>query len=181
MAIRWRCGFWRNAKKPAATSVLLRGLCDAVKTEATFISGNHDAMVSGVHHLDLADGAVLVTHGDILFHGLSPWSPPGPPAASRAYSGTGGTGKSKEPGTAAGRLQACRPGGGTTRTQAAPPEPEVAQAFQFLYEVWPPWRPLRIIDCWIRTPALADTLAAECRPQSRFVVSDTRTGPVSGG
>src|SRR3984957_7305668 len=39
-----------------------------------FMNGNHDPMVSSASHLDLADGAVLVTHGDMLFHDISPGS-----------------------------------------------------------------------------------------------------------
>ncbi|MFM9030676.1 MAG: metallophosphoesterase, partial [Opitutaceae bacterium] len=41
---------------------------------ATFITGNHDADISDRHHLELAQGRVFVTHGDILFDNLVPWS-----------------------------------------------------------------------------------------------------------
>src|SRR5947208_11977795 len=41
---------------------------------AVFINGNHDPAISAASHIDLADGAVLVTHGDVLFHDVSPWS-----------------------------------------------------------------------------------------------------------
>jgi predicted phosphodiesterase len=39
----------------------------------TLLTGNHDPDVSTVHHLDLEDGCVLVTHGDVLFPEMAPW------------------------------------------------------------------------------------------------------------
>lgn len=40
----------------------------------TFINGNHDPDLSAHHHLELADQRVFVTHGDILFEDVVPWS-----------------------------------------------------------------------------------------------------------
>jgi UDP-2,3-diacylglucosamine pyrophosphatase LpxH len=37
------------------------------------MTGNHDPDVSRIHHLELCDGHVLITHGDILFPDLAPW------------------------------------------------------------------------------------------------------------
>src|SRR5947208_78017 len=39
-----------------------------------FINDTHDPAISPVSHVDLADGAILVTHGDMLFHDVAPWS-----------------------------------------------------------------------------------------------------------
>src|SRR6185369_3991902 len=39
-----------------------------------FITGNHDPDISTTHELSLADGRVWVTHGDLLFDTLAPWS-----------------------------------------------------------------------------------------------------------
>lgn len=38
-----------------------------------FLTGNHDPDISDLHHLDLAAGDVLLTHGDILYHNIVPW------------------------------------------------------------------------------------------------------------
>lgn len=40
----------------------------------TFVTGNHDPIISDVHHLALADGLVWAFHGDILFDAVAPWS-----------------------------------------------------------------------------------------------------------
>lgn len=40
----------------------------------TLLTGNHDPEIAATHHLDLAGGAVLVTHGDVVFDDIVPWS-----------------------------------------------------------------------------------------------------------
>jgi metallophosphoesterase superfamily enzyme len=49
-------------------------LCHNIGCRATFINGNHDPAVSKNDHLDLMDGRILVTHVDILYIGVAPWS-----------------------------------------------------------------------------------------------------------
>jgi len=39
----------------------------------TLVTGNHDPDISPHHHLELAGGRVLVTHGDVLFPSVAPW------------------------------------------------------------------------------------------------------------
>jgi predicted phosphodiesterase len=39
----------------------------------TVLTGNHDPDLTGVHHLELEGGRVLVTHGDALFPEMAPW------------------------------------------------------------------------------------------------------------
>ncbi|MGH8017116.1 MAG: metallophosphoesterase, partial [Opitutaceae bacterium] len=43
------------------------------KDRLIVVTGNHDPDLSEVHHLDLEDGELLVTHGDTLFPDLAPW------------------------------------------------------------------------------------------------------------
>ena len=52
----------------------LARICHQSGRKAFFLNGNHDPNVSGTNHLDLAQGAILVTHGDILFLDVAPWS-----------------------------------------------------------------------------------------------------------
>ena len=52
----------------------LARICHQTGRKAFFVNGNHDPTVSSTNHLDLANGAVLVTHGDILFLDVAPWS-----------------------------------------------------------------------------------------------------------
>lgn len=54
-----------------------RSLCPQV----TFITGNHDPLISKQHTLTLPGGVWLV-HGDILYEGVAPWSCLGPTFAA---------------------------------------------------------------------------------------------------
>src|SRR5271165_2173148 len=55
-------------------AALMRETCEEAGVRPIFINGNHDPILSELCHVDLVDGAVLVTHGDLLFHDISPWS-----------------------------------------------------------------------------------------------------------
>ena len=44
----------------------------------TLLTGNHDADLSDHHYLDLVGGLMLVTHGEVFFDDLVPWSPDQP-------------------------------------------------------------------------------------------------------
>lgn len=52
----------------------LQELCQADGVRLTLISGNHDPLLTDERHLEFADGAVFVTHGDVLHPAISPWS-----------------------------------------------------------------------------------------------------------
>lgn len=59
----------------AARQVLrLFELCDEHGVELTLISGNHDPHLTDLRHLFLCDGAVFLTHGDVLHPAVAPWS-----------------------------------------------------------------------------------------------------------
>jgi len=52
----------------------LNDLCDADGVRLTLLSGRDDPLLADLRMLQLADGAVLVTHGDALHPTSSPWS-----------------------------------------------------------------------------------------------------------
>jgi len=52
----------------------LETLCREENAEPVFLSGNHDPGWPGTGWLELADGKIVVTHGDALFFDGSPWS-----------------------------------------------------------------------------------------------------------
>src|ERR1700752_3842481 len=55
-------------------AAVIARLCHSIGCRPTFVNGNHDPAVSKIDHLDMMDGRLLVTHGDILFLGVAPWS-----------------------------------------------------------------------------------------------------------
>lgn len=52
----------------------MQDLCDADGVRLTFISGNHDALLTDVRQVERSNGAVYVTHGDVFHPAISPWS-----------------------------------------------------------------------------------------------------------
>ena len=64
----------RNARYSAARREELVAFVGEHAPSTTFITGNHDADLSDQHELELADRTVWVTHGDIFFDDIVPWS-----------------------------------------------------------------------------------------------------------
>jgi len=70
--VEMRTGVDRPVGRRMAAAVAR--LCHSIGCRATFINGNHAPTISKIDHLDLMNGRMLVTHGDILFLGVAPWS-----------------------------------------------------------------------------------------------------------
>ena len=146
-------------------------LCHSIGCRATFINGNHDPAVSRIDHLDLMDGRILVTHGDILFLGVAPWS-----RQALAYRrihlralanlGPDALMNFEKQLLAAKRtsikLQLMeRP---VTEHSKAPNLAVLVQQF------WPPHRPFMILRAWLQTPTLAARLCDLFRPNAKYVM-----------
>ena len=54
--------------------VTLKALCDEAGITMVMIRGNHDPYTPPLGAVDLAGGEVFVTHGDVLYPDVSPWS-----------------------------------------------------------------------------------------------------------
>lgn len=63
----------RGRANPSAVLATFRAFLAAHAGRVHALTGNHDPDLSDRHHADLADGRVLVTHGDTLFPELAPW------------------------------------------------------------------------------------------------------------
>ncbi|MBV8141707.1 MAG: metallophosphoesterase family protein [Verrucomicrobia bacterium] len=148
----------------------LARICHQAGRKAFFVNGNHDPTVSSTNHLDLANGTVLVTHGDILFLDVAPWS-----RDARHYRkkhrqilerlGPEGYADFEK------RLLASK----RTSIELQMLEPSVtrgrSQGFRLLIRnSWPPWRPLMIIKAWGEVPGRAADLARVFRPEARFIL-----------
>ena len=152
-------------------AAVIARLCHSIGCRATFINGNHDPAVSKIDHLDLMDGRILVTHGDILFLGVAPWS-----RQALAYRrihlralanlGPDALMNFEKQLLAAKRtsikLQMMeRPV--TKRSKAA-------KLSVLLAQFWPPHRPFMILRAWLQTPTLAARLCNLFRPNARYVL-----------
>lgn len=146
----------------------LKSFCWEQKLEPLFINGNHDPIVSELNHLDLS--GVLVTHGDMLFHDISPWSHEAPvlgaahsqelqklgeDALSNFEARLGATKRA----ALSIELHKSTVGRGT-----------LAKITTIVSEMWPPTRPFKILKVWVQTPSKAAALAEVFRPEAKFVV-----------
>ena len=161
--------FLDERESGGAAVTALRQLCLEVGAEPVFLTGNHDPTLTETHFLELAGGAVFVTHGDILFHGLSPWSIEGEllrAAHTREMEALG------HPADLPGQLLAMR--------RAALAIEHLGEQIRALRKpgllhavarhLWPPSLPWHILRGWARTPFLANAFAARHAPQAQFVV-----------
>lgn len=139
-------------------------------TPVTFLTGNHDPDLSRQHALELEEGKILVTHGDVLFESIVPWARDAAAirtkviAALAALPGDGGS-------RLDGRLAAFR------SVAATIPQGHQSEPDPFLYAmrlagdtVWPPFRALKILRAWREAPGRAAALARRHRPRARFIV-----------
>lgn len=135
----------------------------------TFLTGNHDADLTGEHALDLAGGTVFVTHGDIMHDDIVPWSQDADFIRPRIAAGLA-TLAPVERTQLASRLMVWR------RVAAAIPQRHQSETRGLRYAmhfardtVWPPSRVWRVIRTWRREPALAAEFVRTHRPQAKFI------------
>lgn len=135
-----------------------------------YINGNHDPMISSANHLDFYNDAVLVTHGDILFHELAPWG------READIMGREHTRILRRLDRDAlrdfeQRLFAVREASIVLAMHELNyPQGKMAKLLTVLQESWPPWRVFRIIHYWMQTPHRAAMLSHIFRPFARYLL-----------
>lgn len=136
----------------------------------TFLTGNHDPDLSRLHELSLEGGRVLVTHGDILFESIVPWSQDAAMIRSKVIAALAAV---PDDGRCAleSRLSAFRSvAGSIPQRHQSEPDP-LRYALRLAGDtVWPPDRALRILRAWREAPGRAAALARRHRPKAAFVI-----------
>lgn len=134
-----------------------------------FLSGNHDPDISEVHSLDLADGHVLLTHGDILYHNIVPWGQDAT-LADQLVQHFQDEIPSTQP-TFNELLIAHR------RAARDIPQRHQAEKHGLKYlagfitdTIWPPTRILRILKAWREFPQRGQKLLKTHRPEARILI-----------
>jgi predicted phosphodiesterase len=162
--------FLRGRRIGMRNSLLMREVCEATGARPVFINGNHDPILSDLSHVDLADGAVLVTHGDLLFHDISPWS------HDAVLIGEAHTRELADLGEDAfldfeKRLKASKRAALAIELHRPRMRRDSLSVLRtVLRECWPPWRPFQVFQSWMATPARAEALARVFRPRARFIL-----------
>jgi predicted phosphodiesterase len=162
--------FLRGRRMGMRNAELIRETCLAAGARPIFLNGNHDPMLSDLSHLDLVDGAVLVTHGDMLFHDISPWSHDAEilgEAHTRELAGLEGDALLD----LEKRLKASKRAALSIELHRPPRRRDRLSSIRtVIRECWPPWRPFQVFLSWAATPGRADALARIFRPQARFIL-----------
>ena len=144
----------------------LRAFFAATARPVVFLSGNHDPDISAQTELTLADDRVWITHGDVLFDHVAPWSHHAPEFARLLADAP-----PAKADTLADRLRrhrrACVALMSAPAFESHPPGPP---ALRLLRTLFPPRRLLAMLRAWRRTPCLAATLADRHRPRARVAI-----------
>jgi predicted phosphodiesterase len=160
------------AAADAATAAQRAGFLDFIARHApptTLLTGNHDPDISAQHTLDLAGGQVFVTHGDVLFDDIVPWSRD-VPLMRRLLARELAALAPAERTQFDHRLAAFR------RVCAGVPQRHHSErnlfryAFGVLADVAWPTRTLAVLRTWRATPALAARVLHTHRPHARFLL-----------
>jgi predicted phosphodiesterase len=157
-----------RAFRPKAEAMLgaLKAMCGEAGVSPVFLSGNHDPGWPGEGWLPLANGKVVVTHGDAILHSGSPWkreimaNPARVEAIWNAHPNANVD--------ATERIRLARAIASELRTTEHP----VGRSF--LMRAWdaavPPGRALHMIDAWMRQGTEAVRFCERYFPNAEVLV-----------
>jgi predicted phosphodiesterase len=148
----------------------LARICHHAGRKAFFVNGNHDPTVSNTNHLDLERGAILVTHGDILFLDLAPWSRDAKHYRLKHRQILDGLGPDDYTDFEKRLLATKRTAIELQMIEEPLTRGRTPRFKLFVRHLWPPHRPLMIVKAWWESPGRAANLARVFRPQARFVI-----------
>ena len=133
------------------------------------LTGNHDPNLSAEHALDLADGQVFVTHGDILFGSIVPWGRDAGLIGQRMAAALAARPAAKRP--LEDQLEILRLVAASIPQRHQSEHNRLKYAVRFALDcLWPPHRMAKVLRTWRDLPGLASALARQHRPRARFAV-----------
>jgi predicted phosphodiesterase len=163
----------RPSDHPAQTARARKEVMDFLGSTGipcTLLTGNHDPDLSDDHSLEFARGQVLVTHGDVLFDNIVPWSKFAPMIRTKVIAALAALpeGDSSQ---FEGRLKAFRTVSASLPQTHQMEKDPIKYAIRLAGDtVWPPHRALQMIKAWNEAPGRAAALARRHRPKARFIM-----------
>jgi predicted phosphodiesterase len=148
----------------------LARVCHHAGRKAFFVNGNHDPTVSSTNHLDLLGGSVLVTHGDILFLGVAPWSRDAHHYLKKHRQILDGLGPDAYSDFEKRLLATKRTSIELQMIERPMTVGRLSVFRHVLRQLWPPWRPCMIAKAWYDLPRLAVDLTHAFRPDAKFTI-----------
>ena len=138
--------------------------------DTVFLSGNHDPDISEHAQLTLADGLVWLTHGDIFFEYIAPWSP-SLPEYRRRIDGLRAATPPAERDLLETRFRILREACHHLPPEHDPDDRSFLHLFTRLIRLFAnPARPLAMLHAWYASPRHAAELAARHHPRARFII-----------
>jgi predicted phosphodiesterase len=138
--------------------------------ETHFIAGNHDPDISPVNELLLANGQIWLTHGDVFFEYLAPWSVNLPEYRRRIHA----LRDHLPPGERdhlETRYRILREVSVGLPAEHDPADRSLWHLFTRGARIMVnPRRPLSMVHAWTTSPRTAATMAAKHHPSARFVI-----------
>ncbi len=159
----------RDRERADARIQAVHEFCAEQEASSYFINGNHDPIISTINHMEIDEGRVLVTHGDVLFHEASPHRP-------RRFRGS----------MLARRVAELTPAElahfekilSTNKRVTAfvddysfnIPDGQWGKFTTFMKQTWPPRRLVTMVSSWTNTHVNAINLVRAYRPHARVIV-----------
>lgn len=158
------------AQESLARAERLNSLARRPGTSWVVMPGNHDPDREGPALLELDEGAVVVTHGDICFRYGSPWSPWVPQVRPKLDAAEAEAG-----GFESARTLEARAALAKAYARAFHPRPRRFTGFlgkleTISHAIWPPSTPLAILDIWKNGPARVADWMEEFTPRARVLI-----------
>ena len=139
--------------------------------EVVFVTGNHDPDISETHELLLANDRVWVTHGDVCFDDLTPWSRQ-QPELRRVVRELLASSRGADYRELDTRIRLAREAARIVGPDLDPGEAGFwAQLGRFCHTFFPPRQILAMRRAWRDLPVAAAALAMAQRPSAQVVVT----------
>ncbi len=155
--------FYQRSKEMLAD---LRALCHANGAEAVFLSGNHDPGWEGPGWVELAEGRIVITHGDALLLDGSPWKREildGGPRVAEAWDK-----HPKANSDVAARIEVARE---IARELCSVEHPTGRNIFLRAWDaVLPPKRAVKMLDAWFTQATEGDGFCNRYFPKAELLV-----------
>ncbi len=159
----------QDREEGRANRDLLVTMCREAGCEPIFLTGNHDLLVSERHYVEMYGGKVLITHGDILFHGVSPWSHESHMIAEE-HTRLLESLAPHEMGDFEVRMATVKKASRVLEKFYVARRSLVSVAKNILLEFMPPWRPASVLWYWHKAPGRAVEVLEQFKPDARFML-----------
>lgn len=163
----------RAGPNPRLTARVRRRFLEFLRREVphcVLLTGNHDADISAHHHLDLLGGLVFVTHGEVLFEDLVPWSVE-QPQIIELYRRQLASLAPAERDILESRLGACKRACAQLQLLHDPlPRGPWQRMVRAVRVFWPPRRTLAMMRAWRELPQRVAAVVHCYRPAARFAI-----------